>query len=60
MSVDTKPAKSVRVDPALKPALKALNAFIKDSTSSAEAAAKSLKKIGILDSKGRLHKRYRS
>ncbi len=43
----------------LAPAWEALEAYIKKSTASKTAAAKSLQEAGILDSTGRLHSRYR-
>ncbi|GMV83733.1 MAG: hypothetical protein AMXMBFR7_49170 [Planctomycetota bacterium] len=51
--------RTVPIDPKLKPAHDAVRAFIKRSTSSPEAARESLQSAGILDSKGRLAKRYR-
>lgn len=47
------------VEPEIASALAALKAYIKWSTSSPRNATKALKGAGILDSKGRVRKRYR-
>lgn len=54
-----KKIKKAYLDRDIIPAMDALNKFIKESTSSVKKATKALQEAGILNKKGKLHKRYR-
>ena len=53
------PHSDVQIGRDLAPVIEALENFIKKSTSSKKAATHCLKQAGILDEKGRLHRRYK-